>query len=410
MRRVVVTALGTVNPLAHNVNDTWKAILNKECGIDNITHFDTENFKVKLAAEVKGVNFEDVMDAKEVKNNDRFINLAVYAASEAMKNANIDLDKIDKTRFGVLFSSGIGGLNSIQETSISCNQRGPGRISPYFIPKSIINLAAGQIAIKFKAEGYVSSVVTACAASTNAIGDAFLRIAFDQEDIILTGGTEAAICETGIGGFQAMRALSTETNRLKACIPFDKNRSGFVMGEGAAVLVLEELEHAKARNATILAEVVGYGCSCDASHITAPKTDGSGGAQAIEKAIKFAGIKPSDISYFNAHGTSTNLNDLTESKAINLVFKEHTKDLYVSSTKSNTGHLLGATGALEAILCVKSLQESIIPPTISSSDIDDECCVNLPLDFVKKEYKYALSNSLGFGGHNASLIFKKWDN
>ncbi|MFI3330056.1 MAG: beta-ketoacyl-ACP synthase II [bacterium] len=410
MRRVVVTAVGTVNPIGNNVEDTWKAILNKECGIEEMTHINIEDFKVKLGAEVKNLNLEDYLDPKEVKNNDRFINLALVAAQEAMRNAKLDLETIDKSRFGVLVASGIGGLKGIQETAITCHERGPGRISPYFIPKSLINLAPGQIAIKYGAEGYVSSVVTACAAGTNAIGDAYLRILANQEDVIITGSSEACMCEIGIGGFQSMRALSLETDKAKASMPFDKDRSGFVMGEGAAILVLEELEHAKARNATILAEVVGYGCSCDASHITAPKLDGSGGASAIAKAIKSANLNPEDITYFNAHGTSTKLNDATETKAINLVFKDHTKNLYVSSTKGNTGHLLGGTGSLEAIFCIKSLQESIIIPTINTSNIDEEINLNLPLDFVKKDYTYALSNSLGFGGHNASIIFKKWDN
>ncbi|MFI3252343.1 MAG: beta-ketoacyl-ACP synthase II [bacterium] len=410
MRRVVVTALGSVNPIGHNVNDTWNALLNRECGINEITHFNNENFKVKLAAEVKNLNLEDFLDAKAAKNNDRFINLSLIAAQEALDQANLNLDNIDKSRFGVLVTSGIGGINEIQSTSITCNEKGPGRISPYFIPKAIINLAAGQIAIKCQAEGYVSSVVTACAASTNAIGDAYFRILWDQEDIIVAGGTEACICETAIGGFQSMRALSTHTDPKTSCVPFDESRNGFVMGEGAAVLVLEELEHAKARNATILAEIVGYGCSCDASHITAPKLDGSGGASAITKALKSANLNPEDITYFNAHGTSTKLNDATETKAINLVFKDHVKDLYVSSTKGNTGHLLGATGALEAIFCVKGLQEGIIPPTINTTKIDEEINLNLPLEVVKKDYKYAMSNSLGFGGHNATLIFKKWDN
>lgn len=410
MRRVVVTSIGTVNPIGNNVNDTWKSILEKKCGIDKITLFDTEGLKVKIAGEVKDLNFEDYLDAKDAKNSDRFINFGLIAAQEAMNNSGIDLEKIDKSRFGVLFTSGIGGLGEIQNTSITAHERGPGRISPYFIPKGLINLSAGQIAMKYKAHSYVSSVVTACAASTNAIGDAYLRIAYNQEDIIITGGTESSICKIGIGGFQAMRALSTNEDPKDASKPFDKDRNGFVMGEGAGALILEELEHAKARGANILCEVVGYGVSCDANHITAPLLDGSVAGVAIDKAIKMAGIEPKEVRYFNAHGTSTALNEITESNAIKNVFKENTKDLYVSSTKGNTGHMLGGTGAVEAVLTIKSLTEGIIPPTITTKNVDEELGLNVPLDFVKCDYEYAMSNSLGFGGHNACILFKKWGN
>lgn len=410
MRRVVVTGMGTVNPIGNNNEQTWKSILEKKCGIDVISLFDPKDHKVKNAGQIKDLNFEDFLDAKDAKNTDRFINLALIATQEAVKNANLDLDKIDKERFGVLFTSGIGGLGNIQDTSITCHQKGPGRISPYFIPRGLINLSAGRIAMEYKAQSYVSSVVTACAAGTNAIGDAYLRIAYNQEDIIITGGSESSICEIGIGGFQAMRALSTTEDPKKASIPFDKDRNGFVMGEGAGSLVLEELEHAKARGANIIAEVVGYGVSCDANHITSPLLDGSGAAIAISKAIKSANLKPEDITYFNAHGTSTKLNEITESNAIKLVFKEHAKNLYVSSTKGNTGHMLGGTGAVEAVITLLGMQNGVIPPTINTTNIDEELGLNLPLDLVKTDIKYAMSNSLGFGGHNASIIFKKWDN
>ncbi len=410
MRRVVVTSMGTVNSIGHNVKDTWKSILEKKCGIDKITLFDTEGLKVKIAAEVKDLNFEDYLDAKEAKNTDRFINFGLIAAQEAIDNSGIDLDKIDKSRFGVLFTSGIGGLGVIQDTAILSKERGPSRISPYFIPKGLVNLSAGQIAMKYKAQSYVSSVVTACAASTNAIGDAYLRIVSNQEDIIIAGGSEASICQIGIGGFQAMRALSTNEDPKDASKPFDKDRNGFVMGEGAGALILEELEHAKARGANILCEIVGYGVSCDANHITAPLLDGSIAAVAIDKAIKMANVKPSDVRYFNAHGTSTSLNEITESNAIKSVFKESAKDLYVSSTKGNTGHMLGGTGAVEAVLTIKSLVEGVIPPTITTKNVDEELGINVPLDFVKLDYNYAMSNSLGFGGHNACVLFKKWEN
>ncbi len=410
MRRVVVTSIGTVNPIGHNIEETWQSILDKKCGISVIDCFDPVNHKVKIAGQIRNLNLEDYLDAKDAKNTDRFINLALIATQEAIKKSNLDLDKIDKTRFGVLFTSGIGGLGSIQDSSITCYTKGPGRISPYFIPRGLINLSAGRIAMEYKAQSYVSSVVTACAASTNAIGDAYLRIAYDQEDIIITGGSESSICEIGIGGFQAMRALTTNEDPLKASMPFDKDRSGFVMGEGAGVLILEELEHALNRGANIIAEVVGYGVSCDANHITAPLLDGSGAAIAIEKAIKSAKIKYEDIGYFNAHGTSTKMNEITESNAIKSVFKDHTKNLYVSSTKGNTGHMLGGTGGVEAVITLMGLQNGIVPPTIGTTNIDEELGLNLPLEPVKHNYKYAMSNSLGFGGHNASIIFKKWDN
>ncbi len=405
MRRVVITSVGTINSIGNNVEETWQAILNKKSGIGEITQFDTDNFKVKLAAEVK-TDLEQYIDGKELKRNDRFTNLGLIAADEAAIKSGIDFEKIDSSRFGVLFTSGIGGLKTTQEDSIAYHERQNSRFSPYLIPKVLINLLPGQIAIKYKAQSYVSSVVTACAASTNAIGDAFLRIKNDLEDVIIAGGSEACICELAVGGFQAMRALSQEIDPVKACVPFDKDRSGFVMGEGAAALVLEELEHAKARGANILGEIVGYGVSCDANHITSPILDGSIGAAAIAKAIKSANIKPEQVGYINAHGTSTSINDETECKAINRVFSHKP---YVSSTKGNTGHLLGGAGALEAVLTTLALNEQIIMPTINTTNIDEACDANIPLDFVKKSYEYAISNSLGFGGHNAAIVIKKWN-
>lgn len=324
--------------------------------------------------------------------------------------SKLDINLINQDRFGVIIGSGIGGLETIFENSQTLLERGNSRISPYFIPKALINLAAGNISIEYNAKGYVSSVVTACAASTNAIGDAYFRIKYNQEDVMITGGCEASICKIGIAGFQSMKALSQSDDPLRASIPFDLERKGFVMGEGAGMLIIEELNHALARNAKIYGEIVGYGASCDANHITAPLEDGSGGAKAMLNAINDACIKPTDIDYINAHGTSTYLNDLTETRAIKSVFKDHIKNLMVSSTKSNTGHLLGATGAVEAILSCKALEEGIIPATINYKNFDPECDLDIvPNTNRIKSIKYAMSNSLGFGGHNASIILKKWE-
>lgn len=411
MRRVVITGIGAVTPIGNTAPEMWNGILEKKCGIDKITHFDTTDFKVKLAAEVKNLNLEELLSFKEIKNNDKFTIYAKIAAKECMMDSNLNLDEIDHDKFGIILASGIGGLETIQDTTITMQERGASRISPYFIPKSLINLAAGSIAIDYNANGYVSSVVTACAASTNAIGDAFHRIRYGHEDIMITGGSEASICKLGIGGFQAMKALCQEENPNRASIPFDLERKGFVMGEGAGILILEEYEHAKARNAKIYAEIVGYGTSCDAHHITAPLEDGSISAKAMQNALKDANIEYTDIDYVNAHGTSTHLNDLTETNAIKRVFKDHVKDLMVSSTKSNTGHLLGAAGGVEAIICAKALQDGVVPPTINYIVGDPACDLDIvPNELRYKSIKYAMSNSLGFGGHNASIILKKWEN
>lgn len=405
MRRVVITGLGCVSPIGNNVNETWDAIKNNKCGIDEITYFDTTDMKVKLAGEVKNLNPEEKLDAKFVKNNDKFTVYAKLAASEAM--ADSKLTDYNKERMGVIIASGIGGLETIDTNANVLRDRGASRISPFFIPKALINLAAGQVAIDYGCMGYVSSVVTACAAGTNALGDAYLRIKNGYEDIMLAGGAEAAITKLGIAGFQSMKALCTSTDKNRASIPFDNDRSGFVMGEGAAVLVLEEYEHAKARGAHIYAEFVGYGASCDAHHITAPLADGSGAALAMKQALAQANIKANQIDYINAHGTSTHLNDAGETMAIKKVFGEDTK-VMVSSTKSNTGHLLGASGALEGLIIAKAIEEGLVPATINYQNPDPEC----DLDIVPNKNRcynleYAMSNSLGFGGHNASIIFKK---
>ncbi|MCR5705784.1 MAG: beta-ketoacyl-ACP synthase II [Acholeplasmatales bacterium] len=409
MRRVVITGVGAITPIGNSVSEMWDGIKANRCGIDFIKRFDTTDFKVKLAGEVKDIDFTKYFDPKTIKNNDRFNLFARIAAREAAEMAKLDQIE-DRTRVGVLFTSGIGGLETIQDTAILMNERGASRISPYFIPKSLINLSAGSIAIDNKCNGYSSSVVTACAAGTNAIGDAFNRIRYGYEDAIIAGGAEAAICPLGIGGFQALRALSTSDNPNRASIPFDLERSGFVMGEGAGCVVLEEMESAKKRGAKILAEVVGYGVSCDANHITAPLEDGSISSNAMTNALKDANIAPSKIDYINTHGTSTHLNDLTETNAIKRAFGNHAYNMLISSTKGNTGHLLGAAGAVEAVICVEAILNSLVPATINYSVKDPECDLNVcPNKNVEKDLHYVMSTSLGFGGHNAAIILKKWE-
>ena len=407
MRRVVITGLGAITPIGNTKDELWNGILENKNGIDNITHFDTSDMKVKLAAEVKGFDPLKFLDAKAVRTNDLYTIYARCAAKEAVLDANLNKDELDKSRFGAIISSGIGGIETLAINEDTLKEKGPDRISPYFIPKTLANIAAGQVAIDNGCNGYVSSVVTACAASTNAIGDAYLRIKFDQEDVMLAGGAEAAITKLGVAGFQALKALSLSTDKNRASIPFDLERNGFVMGEGGAVLVLEEYEHAKKRNAHIYAEIVGYGASCDAFHITAPLSDGSGAALAINKALKDANITPNDIDYINAHGTSTHLNDSGETLAIKKVFGSDNK-VKVSSTKSNTGHLLGASGAVEAVISVLALKNNLIPATINYKISDPECDLNLVVNKNEEmKLNYVMSNSLGFGGHNASIIFKK---
>lgn len=408
MRRVVITGLGAISPIGNNVNENWNSIKNNVCGIDNITLFDTTNCKIKVAGEVKNIDFQDYFELKDARRSDRFNLFGRIAAREAIKDSKLDLDNIDHDRFGVIFASGIGGIKTLGDNEDVLKEKGGSRLSPFFIPSTLINLCAGQIAIEFKANGYCSSIVTACASGTNAIGDAYNRIKYGMEDIIISGGSEASICELGISGFQVMKALHSGADPKRASIPFDKERSGFVMGEGSGALILEELEHALKRNAHIYAEVVGYGCSCDAFHITSPLEDGTGAAKAINKAILDANIDPNDIDYINAHGTSTHLNDLTETNAVKIVFGNNS-NVMMSSTKGNTGHLLGAAGAIEAIYCAKALEDSFVPPTINYLVEDEECNLNIvPNKGINKDISYAMSNSLGFGGHNASIILKKW--
>lgn len=408
-RRVVVTGLGAITPIGNSIDSFWNSIKEGKNGIDNITLFDTENFKVKLAAEVKDFNAEEYIGKKDAKRLDRYTQLALVAAKECMKDSNIDLNKVDRERFGVLFGSGIGGLITIENQITTMLNRGPSRVSPLTIPASISNIAAGTIAIEFGLLGTCLSVTTACATSTHCIGEAFRGIRDGYMDRALVGGSEASICKFGISGFQALTALSRSEDKNRASIPFDKDRNGFVMGEGAAALILEDLDSALERGAKIYGEVVGYGTTCDAYHITSPTLDGNGAYRAMRDAINDARINTSDINYVNAHGTSTEINDKVETLAIKQAFGENAKDVYVSSTKSMTGHLLGAAGAVEAIISIKALEDGFVPATINYVNKDEECDLNLVVnEGIKKEIDYTMSNSLGFGGHNGSVIFKKW--
>lgn len=410
-RRVVVTGIGTINPIGHNVEETWKSIEDGKCGIAPISLFDTKGMKVTLAGEVKDFDVTKYIDKKEAKKMDRFIQMGMIASHEAMLDSGLDINNIDSHRFGVIVSSGIGGLGSIEKNYQTGEKRGFDRVSPFFIPMTISNLAAGHIAIAYHAQGLCTCPVTACAGGTNAIGDAFRNIRDGYQDIMIAGGCEASVTPLGIGGFTSMKALSDATDPDRASIPFDKERNGFVMGEGAGILILEELEHALKRGAHIYSEMIGYGVSCDAHHITAPLPNGEGGAYAMQNALDDAGISYDVIDYINAHGTSTHLNDLCETEAIKSVFKEHAYKLAVSSTKGHTGHCLGAAGGIEAVLSVLALEHDFIPPTLNYQVKDEECDLNVvPNIGVKKDLHYVMSNSLGFGGHNASIIFKEYDN
>lgn len=409
-KKVVITGMGALTPLGNNVEDFWNGIKSGKCGIDFIKTFDVTNFKAKVAGELKDFNIEDYMDKKEARRMDKYCQYAMVATEEAMKNSNLDIESLDKERFGVIIGSGIGGLETITVEYKKLMEKGPNRVSPFMIPMIIGNIAAGSVAIKYGAKGVCSTVVTACATGTNAIGEAFEMIKSGRADVIIAGGSEAPIVDIAMAGFSSLTALTKSEDPLRASIPFDKERNGFVMGEGAGIVILESLDHAKAREAKIYGEVVGYGATCDAFHITQPSPDGDGAARAMKMAIEEAQIKASDVSYINAHGTSTPYNDKFETLAIKSVFGEDAYKIPVSSTKSMMGHLLGAAGAVEAIICAKSLEEGFIPPTIGLKVEDEDC----DLDYVpnvgrNKNLKYALSNSLGFGGHNASILLKKWE-
>lgn len=409
-RRVVITGLGTVNPLGNNVETTWENVKKGVCGIDEITRIDTTNHAVKLAGEVKDLDVTAVIDKKDARRMDRYAQYAVVAADEAFKQSGLDMEKEDAERCGVIFSSGIGGMEVTEKNYQTGERRGFDKISPFYIPMTIANMGAGNIAIRFGFKGICTCVVTACASGNNAVGDSFHYIRDGYADVMICGGAEAAITDMAIGGFTAMQALNTTTDKNRASIPFDKERAGFVMGEGAGALVLEEYEHAKARGAQIYGEVVGYGATCDAYHITAPCPDGAGGAACMAMAVKDAGIKPEQVGYINAHGTSTHLNDAGETMAIKKTFGEHAYKLMVSSTKSMTGHLLGGSGAVEAVITTLALHDGFIPATINYQVPDEECDLDIvPNEGRNVQVEYALSNSLGFGGHNASILLKKFE-
>ena len=410
-KRVVITGIGAITPIGKNVKETWQGILDQKCGIDNITLFDTSTFKTKFAGEVKNYNSQDYFDLKQSKRLDRSSQFAIIAAKEAFEDSGINAENTDFNRIGVFVSSGIAGLTTIQEQCFTCFEKGHNRISPMFIPMGIPIMAAGNVTIDLGLKAESVAMVTACATGTHSIGESYRMIKHGYQDAILAGGTEAPITKTGIAGFQNIKALTQATDKNRASIPFDAERSGFVMGEGAAVIVLEELEHAKKRGAHIYAEIVGYGASSDAYHITSPSPDGEGAARAMVSAMEDAKIKPADVTYINAHGTSTHLNDAGGTMAIKKALgEEASKKVLVSSTKSNTGHLLGAAGGVEAIVCVKAIEEGYVPATINYKVEDPECDLDIvPNEGRNVEVKYAMSNSLGFGGHNGSIIFKKYE-
>ena len=410
-RRVVITGMGTVTPVGNDVETSWKSILAGQCGIDRITHFDATPFDTQIAGEVK--NFEPVSafpSAKEVRRSDRFAQFGVFAAHQALLDSGLDLEKVDRDEVGVYLGSGIGGLETTAEQCTVLQTRGPGRLSPFMIPMLILNMGSGIFSMFYKLRGPNLATCSACASSTHAIGEAWRTLKMGDAKVMFAGGSEATIVPIGIGGFCAMRAMSTRNNDPKtASRPFDVGRDGFVMGEGAGVVVLEELEHAKARGARIYAELVGYGNSADANHMTAPSPGGEGAARCMKMALRNAGLNPTDISYINAHGTSTPQGDIAETQALKTVFGEHARKLAVSSTKGATGHMLGAAGATELVFCVKAIQNDIVPPTINIENQDPECDLDyVPHKAREMKVKAIVNNSFGFGGHNATVIAKKF--
>ena len=408
MRRVVVTGMGAITPIGLSVDEFWNSVKENTVGIDNITRFDTTDYKVKLAAEVKDFDAKNYMDFKAAKRMEKFSQYAVAAAHEAMKDSGLDMAKEDAFRVGVSVGSGVGSLEAMESNHKKLLEKGPSRINPLLVPLMITNMAAGNVSIQLGLKGKNINVVTACATGTNSIGEGYRSIQHGEADVMFAGGTESSISPIGIGGFAALTALSTSTDPKRASIPFDKERNGFVMGEGAGVVVLEELEHALKRGAHIYAEITGYGSS-DAYHITSPMEDGSGAAYAMTSAMKEAEVKPDDIDYINAHGTSTHHNDLFETRAIKLALKDAAYNVPVSSTKSMVGHLLGAAGAVEFIACVKSIQDGYIHPNVGLSETEEEMDLNYVKDEgIEKDVDVVMTNSLGFGGHNATLIVRKY--
>ena len=407
--RVVVTGMGAITPIGNDVESFWQGLKDKTVGIGHITYFDTTDYKCKLAAEVKGFDPKQYMDAKAARRMEAFSQFAVAASKEALEQSGIDMEKEDPYRVGVCVGSGIGSLQAMEKDVKKLNEKGPSRVNPLLVPLMISNMAAGNVAIQFGLKGKCFNVVTACATGTHSIGEAFRSIQYGEADVMVAGGAEASITPIGIAGFTSLTALNTTEDASRASIPFDEDRNGFVMGEGAGVVVLESLEHAKARGANILAEVVGYGATCDAFHITSPAEDGSGAARAMENAMKDAGMAAEDIDYVNAHGTSTHHNDLFETKAIRLALGDHAEKVKINSTKSMIGHLLGAAGGVEFITCVKSIQDGFVHATVGLEKPGEGCDLDYTMgDGVSMNVDVAISNSLGFGGHNASLIVKKF--
>jgi 3-oxoacyl-[acyl-carrier-protein] synthase II len=400
--------MGAITPIGLSVDEFWQSVKEEKIGFAEITHFDTEGYKCRLAAEVKDFNAADHMDVKAAKRMELFCQYAVAAAKEAVADAALDMEAEDPYMAGCAIGSGVGSLQAIEREHVKLLNKGPGRVGPLFVPQMISNMAAGNVSIQLGLKGKSLNVVTACATGTNTIGEAFRAIQYGEADVMVAGGCEACVTPLGIAGFTSLTALSSETDPTRCSIPFDKDRSGFVMGEGAAIVVLEELEHAKARGAKIYAEVAGYGCSSDAYHITSPAEDGAGAARAMTNAMNDAGVTPDEVTYINAHGTATHHNDLFETRAIKLAFGDAAKNLKVNSTKSMVGHLLGAAGAIEFVTCVKEIEEGYIHATVGLKNPDDELDLDYCMEAVQADVPYALSNSLGFGGHNASLLLKKY--
>lgn len=407
-RRVVITGMGSITPIGNSVEEFWNGIKEGKTGFGPITYFDTADYRCKLAAEVKDFDPTQYMDKKSARRMEQFCQFAVAAAGQAISDAGLDMEQEDPYMVGCSVGSGIGSLQAMEREYDRLKEKGPGRVGPMLVPLMISNMAAGNVSIAYGLKGKSLNVVTACATGTHSIGEAYRTIQYGDADVMVAGGTESSITPIGIAGFSALTALSFSEDPQRASIPFDKDRNGFVMGEGSAVVVLEELEHAKRRGAKIYAELIGYGCSSDAYHITSPAEDGSGAATAMLNALKDGGVAPEKLSYINAHGTSTHHNDLFETRAIKLAFGEHAYDLKINSTKSMVGHLLGAAGAVEFVTCVKEIQEGYIHRTVGLRETEEELDLNYCRDSYEEEVPYALTNSLGFGGHNASLLLKKY--
>lgn len=408
-RRVVVTGMGAITPIGNSVEDFWKGVQEEKTGFGEISYFDPTEYKCKLAAEVKNFDPAEFMDKKAARRMEQFCQFAVAAAKQAMDDAGLDMENEDPYRVGCAVGSGIGSLQSMEKEYGKLLEKGPNKVAPLLVPMMISNMAAGNVSIAFGLKGKSINVVTACATGTNSIGEAFRTIQYGDADVMVAGGAESSVTPIGIAGFTSLTALSSSDDPARCSIPFDKDRSGFVMGEGAGVVILEELEHAKKRGAKIYAEVVGYGCSSDAYHITSPAEDGAGAAKAMTNAMADAGVDPKEVTYINAHGTSTHHNDLFETRAIKLAFGEHAYDLKVNSTKSMVGHLLGAAGAVEFITCVKEIEEGFIHRTVGLQETEEELDLNYCMTSYKEEVPYALSNSLGFGGHNTSILVKRYE-